>query len=122
MWAKESELKYGNPSDALMTKRPYLSHLSFQLRIALCGSQKMNVLLLLSLLLFIPFFLFLGFLALSSCMGDRFRARVSGITLNPRHTSFGRSYAQGLGLGAGQAGWIEMDETLGKDDDNSDED
>lgn len=82
----------------------------------------MNVLVLLSLLLFVPFLLFLVFLALSSCMGDRFRARVSGITFNPRHTSFGRSYARGLGSGAGQGGWeqIEMEDMLGEDEEDSD--
>ncbi|KAF2738978.1 hypothetical protein EJ04DRAFT_422462, partial [Polyplosphaeria fusca] len=65
----------------------------------------MNVILLLTLLFFIPFLCFLVFLALSSCLGDRFRAR---------HTSFGRSYARGLGSGAGQAGWeqIEMEDML----------
>lgn len=82
----------------------------------------MNVLVLLSLLLFIPFLLFLVFLALSSCLGDRFRARVSGFTLNPRHTSFGRNYGRGLGSGAGQAGWeqIEMEDMLGSDSESDD--
>jgi hypothetical protein len=80
----------------------------------------MNVIVLLSLLLFIPFLFFLVFLALSSCMGDRFRAHVSGITFNPRHASFGRGYARGLGSGAGQAGWeqIEMEDMLGEDSDS----
>ena len=78
----------------------------------------MNVLILLGLLFFFPFLAFLGFLALSSCLGDRFRARISGINFNPRHTSFGRSYARGLGSGAGSAGWeqIEMEDVLGEDD------
>jgi hypothetical protein len=70
----------------------------------------MNVLLLLTLLFFIPFALFLAFLALSSCLGDRFRARMSS---TPQHASFGRSYVAGL-AGAGHAGWeqIEMEDVL----------
>lgn len=83
----------------------------------------MNVLLLLSLLLFFPFLLFLGFLAISSCMGDRFRARVSGISFNPRITTFGRNYGRGLGSGSGAGGWeqIEMEDMLGPDTDSEDE-
>lgn len=79
----------------------------------------MNVLILLSLLFFIPFVLFLVYLALSSCMGDSFRARVGGITFNPRHASYGRSYARGLRSGAGSGGWeqIEMEDMLGEDTD-----
>lgn len=81
--------------------------------------QNMHVLLLLSLLLFFPFLLFLGFLAASSCMGDGFRARVSGMTFNPRHASFGRNYTRGFGSGAGSAGWeqIEMEDMIGEDSD-----
>ena len=70
----------------------------------------MNVLLLLSLLLFFPFLLFLVFLALSSCLGDSVRARISEI-------SFGRNYRRGLGSGSGAGGWeqIEMEDVLGAD-------
>jgi hypothetical protein len=72
----------------------------------------MNVLVLLSLLFFIPFLFFLAYLALSSCLGDGFRARVSGITINPRYASFGRSYGRNVGAGVG--GWeqIEMQDML----------
>ncbi|KAF2703205.1 hypothetical protein K504DRAFT_392719 [Pleomassaria siparia CBS 279.74] len=50
-------------------------------------------------------------------MGDRFRARVSGITFNPRHTSFGRNYGRSLGSGSGAGGWeqIEMEDMMGSD-------
>lgn len=84
-------------------------------------TKMMNVILLLVLLFFIPLLFFVAFLALSSCMGDRFRARISGITFNPRHASFGRSYAQGLGAGGG--GWeqIEMEDMLGDDEEDDDE-
>lgn len=82
----------------------------------------MNVLVLLSLLFFIPFLFFLAFLAASSCMGDGFRARVSGITINPRHASFGRTYTRGMGSGAGSGGWeqIEMEDMLGNDSEEDD--
>ncbi|OCK80200.1 hypothetical protein K432DRAFT_382435 [Lepidopterella palustris CBS 459.81] len=74
----------------------------------------MNVLVLLTLLLFLPLLLLVAFLALSSCLGDNFRARFSGITINAVHASYGRNYARGLGSGAGQAGWeqIEMENIL----------
>lgn len=70
----------------------------------------MNVLVLLGLLFFIPFLFFLVYLALSSCMGDGFRARVNGITFN-------RSYARGLRGGSAAGGWeqIEMEDMLGED-------
>ncbi|OCL15280.1 hypothetical protein AOQ84DRAFT_279300 [Glonium stellatum] len=79
----------------------------------------MNVLLLLGLLLFLPLLLFVAYLALSSCLGDNFRARFSGITIHSRHASFGRSYARSMGSGAGQAGWeqIEMEDMLGREED-----
>ncbi|KAF2744288.1 hypothetical protein M011DRAFT_374050, partial [Sporormia fimetaria CBS 119925] len=50
-------------------------------------------------------------------LGDRFRARVSGITFNPRHTSFGRSYARTLGGNIG--GWehIEMQDIIREESD-----
>lgn len=84
----------------------------------------MNVLILLGLLFFLPLLLWLVFLALSSCMGDRFRARVAGIpvTFNPRHATFGRQYTRGFGSGAGSAGWeqIEMEDMLGEDSEGKD--
>ena len=78
----------------------------------------MNVLVLLSLLLFIPFLFFLAFLAASSCMGDGFRARFAGVTFNPRNASFGRNYTRGMGAGSG--GWeqIEMEDMMGEDSDS----
>jgi hypothetical protein len=80
----------------------------------------MHVLILLSLLFFIPFIFFLVFLALSSCLGDRFRARVSGITFNPRYASFGRSYGRTVGAGIG--GWeqIEMQDILREEAEDED--
>ena len=79
----------------------------------------MNIWLLLTLLFFIPLLLFTVFLALSSCLGDGFRATISNISVNPRHGSYGRRYARSLGSGAGQGGWeqIEMEDMLGDDTD-----
>jgi hypothetical protein len=77
----------------------------------------MNVLLLLSLLFFFPLLLWLAFLAVSSCMGDRLRARVAGISFNPSIRTFGRNYGRGLGSGSGAGGWeqIEMEDMMGSD-------
>lgn len=44
------------------------------------------------------------------------RARMAGVTVNPRHGSYGRSYARGMPSGAGQGGWeqIEMEDMVDK--------
>ena len=78
---------------------------------------KMNVWVLLSLLFFIPILLLLVFLALSSCMGDSFRASVAGIPVTFRHASFGRQYTRGFGSGTASGGWeqIEMEDMMGED-------
>lgn len=69
----------------------------------------MGIFWLLGLLFFVPLLCFLGiidarlpsrvkanvgivFLALSSCLGDAFRARVSGFSINPRHGSYDHNY------------------------------
>jgi hypothetical protein len=84
---------------------------------------KMNVLILLVLIFLVPFIFWLVFLAMSSCMGDSFRASIAGIpvTLNPRHSTFGRQYTRAFGSGAGSAGWeqIEMEDMMGEDSDYS---
>jgi hypothetical protein len=98
--------------------------ITHQLRSSNITIAKMNVLVLLSLLFFIPLLFWVVFLALSSCMGDQFRARVAGIpvTFNPRHATFGRQYTRGLGSGAGNGGWeqIEMEDMLGEDSEEED--
>jgi hypothetical protein len=50
-------------------------------------------------------------------MGDRFRARVAGISFNPSIRTFGRNYGRGLGSGSGAGGWeqIEMEDMMGSD-------
>jgi hypothetical protein len=76
---------------------------------------RMNVLILLSLLFFVPFLCFLAYLAASSCMGDGLRARVGGMTFN-------RSYGRGLRGGSSAGGWeqIEMEDMLGEDTEDED--
>lgn len=80
----------------------------------------MNIFVIISSLFFISLLFFAAFLAASSCMGDGFRARIAGVTFNPRNASFGRNYRRGFGSGAGSAGWeqIEMEDMLGEDSDS----
>ncbi|KAI9665490.1 MAG: hypothetical protein M1831_001632 [Alyxoria varia] len=87
----------------------------------------MDILILLSLILFVPLALFLGYLVLSSCLGDRLRARTR--TSNPvtrwdfitGHGFYGKTYARNLAAGVTGGGWegIEMDELFeeGHEDD-----
>lgn len=85
----------------------------------------MNVLILLTLIFFVPLLLWIVFLALSSCMGDQFRASISGIpvTFNPRNARFGRNYGRSFGSGAGSTGWeqIEMEDMLGEDSEDEED-
>ena len=61
--------------------------------------------------------------ALSSCLGDSIRARISGITVNPRHGSYGRTYGRNASSGVGQGGWeqIEMEDMMSRDFDEDDD-
>ena len=45
------------------------------------------------------------------------------MSVNPRHGSYGRGYARGLGSGAGSAGWeqIEMEDMMGEDSADDDD-
>lgn len=92
----------------------------------------MGVFWLLSLLFFVPLLFFLGwlllltipskwfaddtwtaFLALSSCLGDRFRARVSGFSINPRHGSYDQTYFRTMtNPGPSSSEHIEMETML----------
>jgi len=56
-------------------------------------------------------------------MGDGIRAHFGGVTMNPRHGSYGRNYARNVYSGAGQGGWesIEMEDMMhreGHDDED----
>ncbi|KAF4555586.1 Hypothetical protein D9617_2g055480 [Elsinoe fawcettii] len=83
----------------------------------------MNVFVLLGLLLGLPFILFIAWCALSSCLGDSFRARFGGVTINPRLGSYGRSYARQMTTGAGQGGWeqIEMEDMMDEQQDSEED-
>ena len=93
----------------------------------------MNIWITLSLLLFIPFALFIGtsrlhlhlhaltltaYLILSTCLGDRVRARFNGIPLDLNQHSYGRTYAKNLGSNMSQGGWenIEMQDMYDRQD------
>ena len=67
----------------------------------------MNVLGILGLLFFIPITLFGAFLALSSCLGDSFRGRISGLSINPRHAVYDRNYMRTMTYNAAEA--MEME-------------
>ncbi|KAA6407700.1 MAG: hypothetical protein FRX48_08538 [Lasallia pustulata] len=80
----------------------------------------MHIFLLLALLISLPILLFVAYLAISSCLGDRFRARISGFTLNPRHAVYDRSYLRTMtNSGPALSEQIEMHDIM---NDNIDED
>ncbi|PGG95264.1 hypothetical protein AJ79_10153 [Helicocarpus griseus UAMH5409] len=71
----------------------------------------MSALWFLSLLLLGPILLFLTFLALSSCLGDGFRARLAGV--NPREAAYGRSYLRTMtNSGSAMSEQIELEDML----------
>lgn len=74
----------------------------------------MNIFLILGLILFLPLLLFAAYLLLSSCLGDSFRARISGVPVNIRQTTYGQTYARNIGSATGQGGWeqIEMEDMM----------
>lgn len=77
----------------------------------------MNIFALLGILFFVPIVLFVAYLILSSCLGDRFRASVAGTALTVRQGSYGRTYGRNMGSGMHQGGWenIEMQDMLDED-------
>ena len=78
----------------------------------------MNSFLLLVVVLLSFLVLLLAFFALSSCLGDDFRAAWSGRRSGSIPTTFGLQYARMMGHSSGQAGWeqIEMQNMLDDDD------
>ena len=100
----------------------------------------MNIVAILALILVFPFLCFLGmqhiletivsfakydpvFLALSSCLGDRFRARVSGFPTNPGGGAYDQTYFRTMtNSGPGASEHIEMETMLNKSLDRDDED
>ncbi|KAL2003408.1 hypothetical protein VTN02DRAFT_3918 [Thermoascus thermophilus] len=73
----------------------------------------MNFLLLLGLVFFAPLVLFIAFLALSSCLGDRFRARLAGFTVRPRIDAYDRNYLRTMtNSGSAMSEQIELENML----------
>ena len=90
----------------------------------------MNVWWLLTLLLFVPFVLFLGqyvlknletqlltgseaYLVLSSCLGNNFRARVSGFSISSQSGIYDKDYLRTMAnSGSGMSGQIELQEMM----------
>ena len=56
-------------------------------------------------------------MALSSCLGDNLRARISGVALDARQGAYGRTFARTMTSGVAQSGWeqIEMEDMLDDD-------
>ncbi|OAX83319.1 hypothetical protein ACJ72_02319 [Emergomyces africanus] len=73
----------------------------------------MNVIWLLSLLLLGPILLLIAFLVLTSCLGDNFRARIAGFSVNPREGAYGRSYLRTMtNSGSAMSEQIELEDML----------
>ncbi|PWY84850.1 hypothetical protein BO70DRAFT_395533 [Aspergillus heteromorphus CBS 117.55] len=73
----------------------------------------MNFLLLLFLVFFAPLLLFLAWLGLSSCLGDRLRAYFSASSAGPGMDSYGRDYFRGMGnTGSAMSEQIELENML----------
>lgn len=81
------------------------------------STKNMNSFLLLLVLLLSFAVLILAFFALSSCLGDEFRAAWSGRQTRSIPTTFGMQYARMMGTGNSQAGWeqIEMQDMFDED-------
>jgi len=103
----------------------------------------MNIFLLLGLIFFVPLALFVGkyyaysqtdirrilmellaYLILSSCIGDRLRARTSGATMSIPGISYRRTYARNMASAMNQGGWeqIEMENMLDQSESRRDMD
>ncbi|KAL2006260.1 hypothetical protein VTN00DRAFT_9914 [Thermoascus crustaceus] len=73
----------------------------------------MNFLLLLGLVFFAPLVLFVAFLALSSCLGDSFRARLAGFAVRPRIDAYDRNYLRTMtNSGSAMSEQIELENML----------
>ncbi|KAL2221903.1 hypothetical protein M432DRAFT_636573 [Thermoascus aurantiacus ATCC 26904] len=87
----------------------------------------MDFLLLLGLVFFAPLLLFIAFLALSSCLGDGFRARLAGFTIRPRIDAYDRHYLRTMtngGSGSAMSEQIELENMLREpqhEDDDADD-
>ncbi|KAK2766828.1 hypothetical protein FQN54_006142 [Arachnomyces sp. PD_36] len=73
----------------------------------------MDTLGVLGIFLGIFAFLFIVFLALSSCLGDGFRARIAGFSINPRAAVYDNNYLRTMtNSGPAMSEQIELEEML----------
>ncbi|PGH19565.1 hypothetical protein AJ80_03901 [Polytolypa hystricis UAMH7299] len=73
----------------------------------------MGVLWILGLLLGVPLLAWLVFLALSSCLGDEFRAYFAGFPVNPRSAVYDRNYLRTMtNSGSAMSEQIELDDMV----------
>ncbi|PYH89883.1 hypothetical protein BO71DRAFT_335684 [Aspergillus ellipticus CBS 707.79] len=73
----------------------------------------MNFLLLLFLVFFAPLLLFLAWLGLSSCLGDRLRSSFSASRARPGLDSYGGDYLRGMvNTGSAMSEQIELENML----------
>lgn len=72
----------------------------------------MDLLWLLLLLLLMPLTLFVGYLILSSCLGDSFRARIAGFSIDPRG-AYDENYLRTMtNSGHGMSEQIELEDMM----------
>ena len=78
----------------------------------------MDGLLLLIIVCSVVLALFVVYLILSSCMGDRFRARISGAGMDINSGSYEKAYARNFASALQHGGWeqIEMQDMLDQND------
>ncbi|KAL1967990.1 hypothetical protein VTN77DRAFT_2407 [Rasamsonia byssochlamydoides] len=73
----------------------------------------MNFVLLMGLVFFGPLLLFVAFLALSSCLGDSFRARLRRLSIRPGVDAYDRHYLRTMtNTGSAMSEQIELDEMI----------
>ncbi|MCJ1251847.1 hypothetical protein MMC30_009085 [Trapelia coarctata] len=79
----------------------------------------MHIFLALTLLVFPLLALFIAYLALSSCLGDSFRARIAGFPINPRRAVYDQNYLRTMTNPSTMSEQIELQDILheSRDDD-----
>ncbi|ODH14130.1 hypothetical protein ACO22_06672 [Paracoccidioides brasiliensis] len=66
-----------------------------------------------TVLFFGPILLLIVFLALSSCLGDGFRARLAGFPANTREGAYGRSYLRTMtNSGSAMSEHVELEDMI----------
>lgn len=79
----------------------------------------MNIFLLIALIFFLPLALLIGWLILSTCMGDSVRGRIAGVPVNVRQASYGKTYLRNFGSAVNHGGseQIELQNMMNPRDD-----